>query len=41
MSNQPYTVDPLIFQNTFSYTITRFPSLIPHQTIPQIIASEA
>ena len=30
MSDEPYTVDPLIFENTFNYTIARFSSIFLH-----------
>jgi hypothetical protein len=38
MSSEPYTVDPLIFENTFNYTIARFPSLLPPHNSSPIIA---
>lgn len=28
MSDDPYTVDPLLFENTFNYTIARFPGML-------------
>lgn len=31
MSEEPYTVDPLLFENTFNYTISRFPGMLPQK----------
>jgi hypothetical protein len=40
MSDDPYTVDPLLFENTFNYTIARFPGMLTNNNFP-IINKEA